>query len=209
MKVDVVNTQGKSAGRSVDLPDSIFGIEPNEHAVWLAVKQYLAHQRQGTHKAKEKGEIKGSTKKLVKQKGTGGARKGSIKSGVFRGGGRMFGPRPRTYTVKLNKKVKALAKMSALSAKAAEGSIVVMEDFSFDAPKTSAFKDIVTSLELAGKKALFVTGDLESEVVRSGSNIPKVSIMRAQDLNTYKVMDNDTLILCEGAVEKLKAIHNN
>lgn len=208
MTVDVVNIEGKSAGRKCDLPDSIFGIEPNEHAVWLAVKQFLAHQRQGTHKAKERGEVKGSTKKLVKQKGTGGARKGDIKNPTFRGGGRMFGPRPRKYSVKLNKKVKALAKISALSAKAADGGIVVVEDFSFDAPKTSAFKNIVNSLELGGKKALFVTGDLESDVVRSGKNIPGVTVKRAQDLNTYSVMNSDTLILCEGAVEKLKSIHS-
>ena len=143
MKVDVVNIEGKNAGRKCDLPDSIFGIEPNEHAVWLAVKQYLAHQRQGTHKSKERGEVKGSRKKLVRQKGTGGARKGDIKSPIFRGGGRIFGPKPRNYTIKLNKKVKALAKMSALSAKAADGGIVVMEDFSFDSPKTSTFKNIV------------------------------------------------------------------
>lgn len=208
MKVDVVNIEGKSAGRKCDLPDSIFGIEPNEHAVWLAVKQYLAHQRQGTHKAKERGEVKGSTKKLVRQKGTGGARKGDIKNPTFRGGGRMFGPRPRKYSIKLNKKVRTLAKMSALSAKAADGGIVVLEDFSFDAPKTSTFKNIVSSLELGGKKALFVTGDLESDVVRSGRNIPGVTVKRAQDLNTYSVMNSDTLVLCEGAVEKLKSIHS-
>ncbi len=207
MKVDVVNIEGKSAGRKCDLPDSIFGIEPNEHAVWLAVKQYLTHQRQGTHKSKERGEVKGSRKKLVRQKGTGGARKGDIKSPIFRGGGRIFGPRPRNYTVKLNKKVKALAKMSALSAKAADGGILVMEDFSFDAPKTKAFKNIVDSLELGGKKALFVTGDLESAVVNSGKNIPGVTIKRAQDLNTYSVMKADTLVLCEGAIEKIKSIH--
>lgn len=207
MKIDVVNIQGQSTGRKVDLPDSVFGIEPNEHAVWLAVKQYNAHQRQGTHKAKERGEIKGSTKKLVKQKGTGGARKGSINSPLFRGGGRAFGPRPRTYTVNLNKKVKRLAKFSALSAKAAEGSIVVLEDFSFDAPGTKALKNIIASLPLSGKKALLVTGELESAVVRSGNNIPKLSIMRAQDLNTYKVLESQTIVLCEGAVEKLKSTY--
>jgi len=207
MKIDVVNIQGQSTGRKVDLPDSVFGIEPNEHAVWLAVKQYNAHQRQGTHKAKERGEIKGSTKKLVKQKGTGGARKGSINSPVFRGGGRVFGPRPRTYSINLNKKVKRLAKFSALSAKAAEGSIMIVEDFSFDAPQTKAMKDILKGLELSGKKALLVTGELESAVVRSGSNIPKFSVMRAQDLNTYKVLDNETIVMCESAVEKIKSTY--
>lgn len=207
MKIDVVNIQGQSTGRKADLPDSVFGIEPNEHAVWLAVKQYNAHQRQGTHKAKERGEIKGSTKKLVKQKGTGGARKGSINSPVFRGGGRVFGPRPRTYTINLTKKVKRLAKFSALSAKAAEGSIMIVEDFSFDAPQTKAMKDILKGLELSGKKALLVTGELESAVVRSGNNIPKLSVMRAQDLNTYKLLDNDTIIMCESAVEKIKSTY--
>ena len=136
MKLDVLNTQGEKTGRTVELTDAIFGAEPNEHAVYLAVKQYLAHQRQGTHKAKERGEIAGSTKKLHRQKGTGGSRKGSINNPLFRGGGRVFGPRPRKYTVRLNKKVKQIAKASALSAKASAGSIVVLEDFSFDAPKT-------------------------------------------------------------------------
>lgn len=207
MKVDVVNIQGKATGRKLDLPEAVFGVEPNEHAVWLAVKQFLAHQRQGTHKSKERGEIKGSTKKLVKQKGTGGARKGNIKSPLFRGGGRAFGPRPRTYTIKLTKKVKRLAKFSALSVKAAEGSLMVIEDFSFDAPKTKAFEDILSSLELSGKKTVLVTGEAESSIVRSGKNIDKVSVTRAEDLNTYGIMNNDTILLCEGAVEKLRSMY--
>ncbi len=207
MKVDVVNIQGKATGRKLDLPEAVFGVEPNEHAVWLAVKQFLAHQRQGTHKAKERGEIKGSTKKLVRQKGTGGARKGNIKSPLFRGGGRAFGPRPRTYTIKLTKKVRRLAKFSALSVKAAEGNLMVIEDFSFDAPKTKAFEDILSSLELRGKKTVLVTGEAESSIVRSGKNIDKVSVTRAEDLNTYGIMNNDTILLCEGAVEKLRSMY--
>lgn len=207
MKVDVVNIQGKATGRQMDLPEAVFGVEPNEHAVWLAVKQFLAHQRQGTHKSKERGEIKGSTRKLVKQKGTGGARKGNIKSPLFRGGGRAFGPRPRTYTIKLTKKMKRLAKFSALSVKAAEGKLIVMEDFSFDAPKTKAFEDILSKLELGGKKTVLVTGEAETSVVRSGKNIDKVSVTRAEDLNTYGIMNNDTILLCEGAVEKLRAMY--
>jgi len=169
MKLDIINTQGSSVGKSVDLPAEIFGIEPNQHAVYLAVKQYNAAQRQGTHKAKERGEIAGSTRKIKKQKGTGTARAGSIKSPVFRGGGRIFGPRPRNYDIKLNKKVKALARASALSHKAATGSINVIEDFSFDAPKTKEFKSVLDNLSLTGKKSLFVTSEHNANVYTSSS----------------------------------------
>lgn len=203
MKVDVLNIQGQPTGRSIDLPESIFGIEPNEHAVWLDVKQYLGNQRQGTHKSKERGEIAGSTRKLHRQKGTGGSRKGDIKNPLFRGGGRVFGPRPRNYRTKLNKKVKQLARFSALSSKAKAGEIMIVEDFSFDAPKTKAYKDILNGLKLTDKKSLLVTADKEQEVLVSSRNVPRTCVMRAQDLNTYQVLNNGVLVLCEGAVEKI------
>ena len=204
MKLDVLNTQGEKTGRSVDLSDDIFGTEPNEHAVYLAVKQYLAHQRQGTHKAKERGEVAGSTKKLHRQKGTGGSRKGDIKNPVFRGGGRIFGPRPRKYSVRLNKKVKQLAKASALSAKASAGSIVVLEDFSFDAPKTKEFAAILNNLNLDGQKTLVVTADMERELLLSSRNLQRADVARAADLNVYQIMNTQTLVLSEGAIAKIQ-----
>ncbi len=204
MKLDVLNTQGEKTGRTVDLSDDIFGAEPNEHAVYLAVKQYLAHQRQGTHKAKERGEIAGSTKKLHRQKGTGGSRKGSINNPLFRGGGRVFGPRPRKYTVRLNKKVKQIAKASALSAKASAGSIVVLEDFSFDAPKTKEFKAILDNLNLNGQKTLMVTADMERELLLSSRNLQRADVARAADLNVYQIMNTQTLVLSEGAITKIQ-----
>ncbi|MEZ4947888.1 MAG: 50S ribosomal protein L4 [Saprospiraceae bacterium] len=203
MKVDVLNIQGQPTGRSIELPDNIFGIEPNEHAVWLDVKQYLGNQRQGTHKAKERGEVAGSTRKLHRQKGTGGSRKGDIKNPLFRGGGRVFGPRPRNYKTKLNKKLKQLARFSALSSKVKAGEVVVLEDFSFDAPKTKAFRDILTGLKLSEKKSLMVTAGMEKEVLLSSRNVPRTSVMRAQDLNTYQVLNNGVVVLCEGAVQKI------
>lgn len=203
MKIDVLNIKGEQTGRSVDLPDHIFSIEPNQHVVWLAVKQYLAHQRQGTHKSKERNEVAGSTRKLHRQKGTGGSRKGDIKNPLFRGGGRVFGPEPRTYGGRLNKKVSRLARKSALSAKAGAGKILVVEDFSFDAPRTGDFKGILDSLKVSDKKALLVTADVEKELVISSRNIPKASVARAQDLNTYQVMKADAIILSEGAVARL------
>ena len=204
MKLEVHNIQGEKTGRSIDLPEDIFGIEPNEHAVYLSVKSYLANQRQGTHKAKERGEITGSTKKLKRQKGTGTARAGSIKSGVFRGGGRMFGPRPRTYNVRLNKKVSRLARKSVLSAKATEGKIVVVEDFSFEAPKTKEYINILNNLGVADQKSILVTPDYEKEVLLSSRNLPNSVVSRAEDLNTYQVMNTGTLIISEGSVEKIK-----
>ena len=205
MKLDVVNIEGGKTGRSIELPADIFGIEPNEHAVYLAVKQYLANQRQGTHKSKERNEIAGSTKKIKRQKGTGTARAGSIKSGVFRGGGRMFGPKPRNYGIKLNKKVARLARKSALTSKAQAGSIVVIEDFNYDAPKTKNYTSLLGSLELTGKKSLLVTPDYNENVYLSSKNIQKARVMRAQDLSTYDVMNSGTLILSEGAIDKIKA----
>lgn len=204
MKIEVLNTEGQPTGRSVELPDDIFGIEPNEHVVYLAVKQYLANQRQGTHKAKERSELSGSTRKLHRQKGTGGSRKGDINNPLYHGGARVFGPRPRDYSQKLNKKVKRLARLSALSSKAAAGQIVVVEDFSFDMPKTKAYKSILSKLATGDRKTLFVTPDYDSNVYLSSRNLQESSVVRASDLNTYEILKAQTLIFAEGAVAKIK-----
>ena len=204
MKLEVLNIQGEKTGREIDLPKDIFGIEPNEHAVYLAVKQYLANQRQGTHKAKERNEIVGSTRKLKRQKGTGTARFGDIKNPIFRGGGRIFGPRPRDYGQKLNKKTKRLARKSALSTKAGAGQIMIVEDFSFEGPKTKAYTDILGKLNLAGQKTLLVTSDFEREVYLSSRNLQDALVVRAQDLNTYDILHAHTLLLSESAIEKIK-----
>lgn len=209
MKLEVLNIQGQKTGREVDLPEDIFGVEPNEHAVYLAVKQHLANKRQGTHSAKERGEVKGSTRKLKRQKGTGTARAGDIKNPLFRGGGRVFGPRPRTYSIKLNKKVRRLARKSALSAKASEGKLLIVEDFSFESPKTKKFVNILSSLEQNGNKALLVTADYEKEVYLSSRNVPKTNVLRASDLGTYEVLNTNTLILSEGALAKIKETFAN
>jgi len=206
MKLDILNKSGQSAGRSADLPDTIFGIEPNEHAVYLAVKQYNAAQRQGTHKAKEKGEIKASTRKIKKQKGTGTARAGSLKSGVFRGGGRMFGPRPRNYDIKLNKKVKSLAKASALSHKAANGGIKIVEDFTFESPKTKDYVNFMNNLEVSNLKSILVTADYDSALLRSSGNIPNAHVVNAKDLNTYEILNANTILLTEGAIAVIKEL---
>lgn len=207
MKLDVINTQGASTGKSIELPDSVFGVEPNEHAVYLAVKQYNAAQRQGTHKAKEKGEITASTRKIKKQKGTGTARAGSLKSGVFRGGGRIFGPRPRNYSFKLNRKVKALARASALSHKATGGNISVIEDFSFDAPKTKDFKAVVANLSLSDKKSLFITSEHNANVYISSRNIQRTQVVSVDEVNTYQIMNANSVVIAEGAVQKLKELY--
>ncbi len=204
MKLDVFNIDGKKAGKQIDLPDDIFGIEPNEHAVYLAVKQYNANQRQGTHKTKERGEVKGSTRKIKRQKGTGTARAGDIKNPLFRGGGRTFGPRPRKYTVRLNKKVKQLARKSAFSSKAANKQIMVVEDFTFDAPKTKNYLDILRNLEVDSQKTLVVTSDLDRNVYLSSRNLQTSKVVRANDVNTYQILDANTLILAEGAVDVIK-----
>lgn len=206
MKLDVHNIEGKSTGRSVDLPDSVFGIEPNEHVMYLDVKQYLAHQRQGTHKAKERGEIKGSTRKIKRQKGTGTARAGSINNPLFRGGGRVFGPRPRNYGQKLNRKVKSLARRSALSQKAKNEEIMLIEDFTFDAPSTNQLHHILKNLEMADTKTILVLGDDDKAVYLSGRNLPKSSVMRASDLNTYSILNNKKLLICESGLNTLKEI---
>ncbi len=204
MKLDILNTEGKSTGRSISLPEDVFGIEPNEHVMYLAVKSYLAHQRQGTHKSKERGEIKGSTRKIKKQKGTGTARAGSLKNPLFRSGGRVFGPRPRKYTVKLNRKVRRLATASALSQKAAEGKIRIMEDFTFEAPKTKQFVNLLSGLDLVSQKSLIVTADYDKNVYLSGKNIQRCGVMEAKDLTTYNILNSNVLVVSESAIEKIK-----
>lgn len=204
MKLPIHSAQGTETGREVELPENIFGVEPNEHAVYLAVKSYLAAQRQGTHKAKERGEVAGSTKKLHRQKGTGGSRKGDIKNPLFRSGGRVFGPRPRSYSVKLNRKVKQAARASALSAKAAAGKIKLVENLSFEAPKTKDFVDFLNAVGMADEKVLLITAENDQNVYRSGRNLPNSTITAAGSLNTYEVMRAGTILVAEGAIEKLK-----
>lgn len=205
MEVAVYNIKGEDTGRKVTLNDSVFGIEPNEHVVYLDVKQYMANQRQGTHKSKERSEIAGSTRKLHKQKGDGGARIGDIKSPVLVGGGRIFGPRPRNYEFKLNKKVKQLARKSALSYKAQENQIIVVEDFTFEAPKTKEFVNFAKNIKVADKKAVLVLAGQNKNVFLSARNLPNVEIVTASDLNTYKILDNKSLVLSESSV----AVINN
>lgn len=205
MKLQVHSAQGAGTGREVELPANIFGVEPNEHAVYLAVKAYLAAQRQGTHKAKERGEVAGSTKKLHKQKGTGGSRKGDIKSPIFRSGGRIFGPRPRNYGIKLNKKVVQAARASAFSAKASAGAIKLVEDLKFDAPKTKDYVKFLSDLGASEGKVLLITADNNENVYRSGRNIPNSTVLSAGEVSTYDVMRAGTVLLAEGAVEALKA----
>ncbi|HZW78440.1 MAG TPA: 50S ribosomal protein L4 [Flavobacteriaceae bacterium] len=204
MKVAVLDKNGKSTGREVELSAEVFGIEPSNHAVYLDVKQYLANQRQGTHKSKERGEVAGSTRKIKKQKGTGTARAGSIKSGVFRGGGRMFGPSPRDYSFKLNKNQKRLARKSALSIKAKNDAILVLEDLSFDAPKTKDFIEVLKNLGLDSKKSLFVLGESNKNVYLSSRNLKSAEVINASELNTYKIMNANSLVLFEGSLEGIE-----
>lgn len=206
MEISVLTYKGEDTGRKVSLSDSVFGIEPKDHAIYLDVKQYLANQRQGTHKSKERAEIAGSTRKIKKQKGTGTARAGSLKSPVFRGGGRVFGPRPRTYGFKLNKKLKSLARKSALSYKAADQSIMILEDFNFEAPKTKDYAALLNNLQLSEKKTLLVLGDKNENVYRSSRNLKKAKVVTADQLNTYDLLNAESLILCEGSVEKIEKI---
>jgi len=203
MKLDVVKSTGEKTGRQVELNDAVFGIEPNEHSIYLSVKQYLANQRQGTHKSKERSEITGSTRKLHRQKGTGGARKGDIKSPLLYGGARVFGPKPRNYSFKLNKKVRDLARRSALSAKAAANQIVVVEDFTFEAPKTSRYTGMLKDLNVAEGRSLVVLPETDHNVVLSGRNVQKSEITVARDLNTYAVLKAKNLIFTEKAVETI------
>lgn len=206
MELAVINHKGQETGRKVTLSDEIFGIDPNDNAIYLDVKQYLANQRQGTHKSKERNEVAGSTKKIKKQKGTGGARAGSLKAPNFRGGGRVFGPRPRDYSFKLNKKVKQLARKSALSYKAKENSLLVLEDVSFDAPKTKSYLALLNGLALSDKKTLLVLPEDNKNVFLSSRNLPKAKVVTVNDVNTYQLLNADHLVLCEGSVSKLETI---
>lgn len=201
MELSVFTKEGKDTGRKITLNDAVFGVEPNNHVMYLAVKQYLADQRQGTHKSKERSEISGSTRKLGRQKGGGGARRGDINSPVLIGGGRVFGPRPRNYSFKLNKKVKELARISALSTKAAEGAIVVIEDFNLETPSTKQFVTFTKNNNLADKKIAFVLNSKNENVILSARNLKKVNVLSASKLNTYSVLDCATLVLFESAVE--------
>jgi len=206
MQVNVLSINGESTGRSIELPEEIFGVEPNEHVIYLAVKTYLANQRQGTHKSKERGEIAGSTRKLKRQKGTGTARAGSIKSPVFRGGGRVFGPKPRNYTLRLNKKTKQLARRVALSDKIRNENLIIVEDFSFDAPKTKEYLNILSALNANDSKSLLLTTDYEKEVYLSSRNLQRAEVNVSGDVNTYQILNADKLIVSEGAIAQLKEI---
>ncbi|MFC6861603.1 50S ribosomal protein L4 [Zunongwangia atlantica] len=205
MEVAVLDIKGKETGRKVNLSDAVFGIEPNEHAVYLDVKQYLANQRQGTHKAKERAEITGSTRKLKKQKGTGTARAGSIKSPVFRGGGRIFGPRPRNYGFKLNKTLKRLARKSALSIKANDKAITVVEDFSFDTPKTKNFIEVLKAIGIQEKKSLIVLGESNKNVYLSSRNLKGSEVVSVSELSTYKILNANSIVFLEGSLEGIES----
>ncbi len=206
MQVEVINISGKKTAKKVDLVDSIFAAEPNDHCIYLDVKQFLANQRQGTHKSKERAEIARTTKKLKRQKGTGGARAGSMKSPLFIGGGRVFGPRPRDYSFKLNKKVKSLARISALTYKAKDNAITVLEDFNFEAPKTKNYIDLMKNLNLTDKKTLLVLGDSNKNVYLSSRNIQGAKVVKASDLNTYDILNAENLILAESSVKVIETI---
>ena len=206
MEVSVFNINGEDTGRKVTLNDSVFGIEPNDHAIYLDVKQYLAAQRQGTAKSKERSEMSGSTRKLGRQKGGGGARRGDINSPVLVGGGRVFGPKPRDYRFKLNKKVKSLARKSALSYKAQENAIVVVEDFTFEAPKTKEFVNVAKNLKVDGRKTLLVLPEVNKNVYLSARNLQRTEIMTASALNTYKVLNADVLVVTENSLKAIDGI---
>lgn len=208
MEIAVVNINGAETGKKVNLADAIFNIEPNDHAIYLDVKQYLANQRQGTHSSKEKSTVSGSTKKLHRQKGTGGSRKGSIKSGTFVGGARIHGPRPRDYSFKLNKKVKQLARKSALTYKAKENCITILENFNFEAPKTKQYIDILNNLKVSNDKTLLVISDYNENIYKSSRNLGNAKVMTAKDLNTYEILNANKLILVEGSVQVLNDILN-
>jgi large subunit ribosomal protein L4 len=208
MQVEVLNISGKKTAKKVDLTDVIFGAEPSDHSIYLDVKHYLAAQRQGTHKAKERAEIARTTKKLKRQKGTGGARAGSMKSPVFVGGGRAFGPRPRDYSFKLNKKVKQLARVSALTYKAKENAITVLEDFTFEAPKTKNYVDLIKNLNLSDKKTLLVLGDSNKNVYLSSRNLEGAKVVTASELNTYDIVNANSLILSESSIKVLESLLN-
>jgi len=201
MQVDVLTIKGKKSGRTVELPDEIFGIEPNDHAIYLAVKQYLAAQRQGTHKVKTRAEVQGASRKLHRQKGTGGSRKGNIRNPLYKGGGTIFGPKPHSYDIKVNRKVKDLAKISALSHKAKENAIVVVEDISLDAPKTKTFMGILDTLKVSDKKILFVSPECNDNVDLSIRNVPFILGMLLSDINTYDIVNSEVIVLTESAAK--------
>jgi large subunit ribosomal protein L4 len=201
MQVEVLNIQGQKTGRTIELPEEIFGVEPNDHVIYLAVKQYLAAQRQGTHKVKTRAEVHGASRKLHKQKGTGGARKGNIRNPLYKGGGTIFGPKPHRYDIKLNRKVKDLAKISALAHKAKENAIVVLEDVTMDAPKTKQFTGILKNLNIAGKKTLFVLPEYNDNVYLSLRNVPAVNGTMMSDMNTYDIVNANVLVLTESAAK--------
>jgi len=205
MEIAVLDIKGKETGRKANLSDAVFAIEPNNHAVYLDVKQYLANQRQGTHKAKERAEISGSTRKIKKQKGTGTARAGSIKSPVFKGGGRVFGPRPRSYSFKLNKNLKRLARKSALSLKASSSAITVVEDFNFDTPKTKNFIEVLRALGLENKKSLIVLGDTNKNVYLSSRNLTTSEVVNASELSTYNILNANNIVFLEGSLEGIES----
>jgi large subunit ribosomal protein L4 len=210
MELSVYNIKGEDTGRKVTLSDAIFGLEPNEHVMYLDVKQYLANQRQGTHKSKQRNEVQGTTKKLKKQKGTGGARAGSMKSPVFIGGGRVFGPEPRDYGFKLNKKTKRLARLSALSSLAKDGKVALVENIVLDAPKTKDFLNILSGLKLNnGKKTLLVTGEVDKNVVLSARNIQRVTVATPVALNTHDLLNTDTLLLSEAGLKSLEQLYTS
>lgn len=204
MKVAVLDIKGKETGRTVELADNIFGIEPNNHALYLDVKQYLANQRQGTHKSKERAEISGSTRKIKKQKGSGTARAGSIKSPLFKGGGRVFGPRPKDYSFKLNKSLKRLARKSALSIKVKEQNLIVLEDFNFDTPKTKNLIEVLKTFSLADKKSMFVFGESNNNVYLASRNLSRTNVVSASSINTYNLVNSNKLILIESALEEIE-----
>jgi large subunit ribosomal protein L4 len=208
MDVSVVKHSGETTGRKINLSSEVFGIEPNDHAIWLDVKSYLANQRQGTHKSKQRNEIAGSSKKIKKQKGTGGARAGNIKNPQFKGGGRIFGPQPRDYSFKLNKKVKDLARKSALTYKAKDDAIAILEDFNFEAPKTKHYTNLIKSLSFQDKKTLLVLSESNQNIVKSGRNIQNTKIITVNQINTYDVMNADQLIFVESSIGKIDTILN-
>lgn len=209
MELSVLNIQGQETGKKVVLNDEIFGIEPNDHAIYLDVKQYLANQRQGTHKSKERAEVNYSTRKIKRQKGTGGARAGSLKAPTFVGGGRVFGPRPRNYGFKLNKKVKQLARKSALTYKAQANEIIVVEDFSMLAPKTKEFAAIQNNLKISDKKSLFVLPEANKNIYLSSRNLEGVKVVMASDITTYDILNSASVIIFEGSLEKIEGVFNN
>ena len=209
MEIKIFNIKGTETGRKVDLDDTVFGIEPNDHAIYLDVKQHMANQRQGTHATLEKSLVSGSTKKLHRQKGTGGSRKGSIKSPLFRGGARVFGPQPSDYNFKLNKKLMKLARISALSYKVKESNLLVLEDFTFDSPKTKNVSELLKNFQLTGKKILVVVNSPDDNLLLAARNMKRVKIVRTADLNTYEILDAKQVLMTESSIPEIVKIHQN